>query len=119
MLNYVICEWNNENSVIFKGYNKLLIIDPTDSKEDKNKKQSHNSIYWQYLNTINLANLYKGFDLYFPTFADFRGRIYTLSHYLSYQGTDLNRSLLLFSITNKEDIILNKEGWTIMEERNK
>ena len=35
MLNYIIEEWNKENSVLFKGYNKLLeiffsVIDPTD-----------------------------------------------------------------------------------------
>jgi DNA-directed RNA polymerase len=31
-----------------------------------------------------------------PTFADFRGRVYTLTHYLSYIGSDIARSLLLF-----------------------
>lgn len=38
-------------------------------------------------------------------YADFRGRIYTLTQYLSYQGDDMVRSLLLFyptkDITNK------------------
>ena len=117
MLNYIIEEWNKENSVLFKGYNKLLEINKKDKNKTKLEKQSHNSIYWQYLNTINLANIYKGYDLYFPTFADFRGRIYTLSNYLSYQGNDLNRSLLLFSLTKKESEaqILNEEGFNYLK----
>ena len=117
MLNYIIDEWNKENSVLFKGYNKLLEINKKDNNIKKLEKQSHNSIYWQYLNTINLANIYKGYDLYFPTFADFRGRIYTLSNYLSYQGNDLNRSLLLFSLTKKESEIqlLNEEGFNYLK----
>ena len=34
--------------------------------------------------------------IYFPTFLDFRGRIYPTPNYLSYQSNDLSRSLLLF-----------------------
>jgi DNA-directed RNA polymerase len=37
-----------------------------------------------------------GHKIYFPTFLDFRGRIYPTPNYLSYQGNDLARSLLLF-----------------------
>jgi len=51
--------------------------------------------------------LYKDQTIHIPTFADFRGRIYTLSHYLSYQGNDLSRSLLLFANSNKP---INKLG---------
>ena len=35
-------------------------------------------------------------DIYFPTFLDFRGRIYPTPNYLSYQSNDLARSLLIF-----------------------
>lgn len=43
--------------------------------------------------------------MYFPVFADFRGRLYTLSNYLSYQSNDLARSLLLFDY---DEILTNK-----------
>ena len=39
----------------------------------------------------------KDHTIYFPTFLDFRGRIYPTPNYLSYQSNDLARSLLLFS----------------------
>ena len=77
-----------------------------DSKVLKIEKQSHNSKYYQYLNTIKIADLYKEHSFYLPTFADFRGRIYTLTNYLSYQGSDLSRSLLLFA--NIQEVINSK-----------
>jgi len=57
VLNFILDEWINENSNYFKGANKLLNINKNDSKEDKAKKQSHNSKYWRYLNTIKLATI--------------------------------------------------------------
>ena len=107
LLSYIMAEWYNENSVIFQGFNRILTINETDSKEDKINKQSHNSKYYNYLSTLNIANLYKDQSFYIPTFADFRGRIYTLSHYLTYQGNDLSRSLLLFGDTKEA---INKSG---------
>jgi hypothetical protein len=97
VLDFILEEWENKESSLFKGLNTLLIVNDTDSKEVKIRKQSHNSQYYNYLNTINIATLYKEQKFYFPTFADFRGRIYTYSNYLSYQGNDLSRSLLLFA----------------------
>ena len=44
-----------------------------------------------------------------PTFADFRGIIYTLSQYLSYQGDDICRSLLLFA--DKNERVLDDKGF--------
>jgi hypothetical protein len=58
MLNFLLLEWNNVKSIFFKGTNKLLNINKMDSKEEINIKQSHNSKYWRYLNTINFANVY-------------------------------------------------------------
>lgn len=87
-------EWVNPNSLLFKGFNKYLKID--DGAAVKSEKMAHNSRYWQYFNTLKIAGTYIDHVIYFPTFADFRGRIYTYSGYLTYQGSDLARALLLF-----------------------
>ena len=61
---------------------------------------SHNSKHWVYTNIINIALLMKDQIIYFPTFLDFRGRIYPTPNYFSYQSNDLARSLLLFKDIN-------------------
>jgi DNA-directed RNA polymerase len=108
-LDFVLGEWNNKNSKLFNGLNIVEEINDKDTKDDKKLKQSHNSKYWRYYNIINIAYLYKNSNFYLPTFADFRGRIYTLNNYISYQGDDLCRSLLLFSSEKKN--ILNEKGY--------
>lgn len=107
VLDFILNEWYKENSVYFKGFNKLQVINKKDSEDVKRNKQSHNSKYWRYLNIINIATVYKNEIFYFPTFADFRGRIYTLTQILTYQGDDLCRSLLLFA---NEEIPLTQNG---------
>lgn len=39
-----------------------------------------------------------------PTFMDFRGRIYPTPNYLSYQGGDLARSLIVLRLANIDEI---------------
>ena len=102
MLNFVLEEWELDNSVLFKGYNKFKDILAEDTAEVKKEKMTHNSIYHLYYNTLSIAILYRNHSFYLPVFCDYRGRIYTLSNYLSYQGNDLARSLFLF---DKEDVI--------------
>jgi DNA-directed RNA polymerase len=102
VLYFLLEEWNNENSLIFNGLNIFKEINENESKEDKLEKISHNSKYWNLLNCLNIAMLYKDVTFYLPTFAEFRGRIYTLSNYLSYQGGDIARALLLFSLKDSD-----------------
>jgi len=107
MLMFVIEEWEKEKSILFKGYNKYKEIFEEDSSFIKKEKVKHNALYHLYFNIINIAILFRSQVIYFPVFADFRGRLYTLSNYLSYQGNDLARSLLLFD-SNEE---LNDQGY--------
>lgn len=46
--------------------------------------------------TINLANIYKEVPFYLNVYADWRGRIYTHSFYITYQGSDLSSAILEF-----------------------
>ena len=51
----------------------------------------------QFMRTLNLANKFKDFEqIYFPYQADFRGRKYTVSSFLTPQGTEYAKSLLTF-----------------------
>ena len=62
-----------------------------------------------YKNILNIALLMKDETIYFPTFLDFRGRIYPTPNYLNYQSSDLARSLLLF-----KEIDNNTEGKSLI-----
>lgn len=50
----------------------------------------------QRMLTLEVAKMYEKSKFYLNTHADFRGRIYTQSFFLSYQGGDLSVSLLNF-----------------------
>lgn len=106
VLSVLMNDWNNkDNSKIFKGINKLhprtAELDKLNLK-DKTEVMSHNSKYWNYSNILNIALLMKDQTIYFPTFLDFRGRIYPAPNYLSYQSSDLARSLLIFKTVGTE-----------------
>ena len=106
VLNLLITEWNNKtDSKLFKNINmlhpKTAMLDKLSTKE-KNEVMSHNSKYWNYSNILNIAMLMVGKTVYFPTYLDFRGRIYPTPNYLSYQSNDLARSLLLFRSVDTE-----------------
>lgn len=50
----------------------------------------------QVIKTLHLAKKFSGKNFYYPHQVDFRGRVYPVPYYLTPQGTDLARSLLLF-----------------------
>ena len=61
----------------------------------------------QVVKTLTLARKFKDEpNIYFPSQLDFRGRVYPIPHYLTPQGTDLGKSLLLFS---KSETIWNAD----------
>ena len=103
VLHYLTIEWDKDESIIFKGLNKLHL--KTDLVKDKKYKmdnllfkeiQAQNSKHYNLLNTLMIATLYKDQVFYISTLLDFRGRIYSKVAYLSYQGGDLARSLIKF-----------------------
>ena len=114
VLEFLLSEWYNEDSLLFNGLNKLKEVSSKPlSGQDNRDILSHNSQYWQIYNynTLAIARLYQNTVFYLPTFADFRGRLYTLTQYLSYQGGDLARSL--FARTNdvpEKDQFIKSEG---------
>ncbi len=85
LLNYIL----NEGSY-------LLECD----KDDNDKRNLQNSI------TIKVAKIYSKYNFYLNVNSDWRGRLYTNSFFLSYQGNDLSRSLIEFADGEK----LSKEG---------
>ena len=63
--------------------------------QENTRRSSH---YIRFSKTKYEATIYKDYDdIYFPFNIDYRGRIYALSSFLSPQGTDFSKSLLLFS----------------------
>jgi DNA-directed RNA polymerase len=50
------------------------------------------------MKTLEIALIFKDLnEIYFPVRLDFRGRVYPVVDFLNYQGTDLAKSLLVFS----------------------
>ena len=80
VLKIVVKEWDDkDNSILFNGLNRLHPKSDDFDKVKANIKReilSHNSKHWTYANIINIALLMKDHTIYFPTFLDFRGRIY-------------------------------------------
>lgn len=69
--------------------------------ENKNEKQ-----IFQNNITLKVASIYSKFKFYLNLNCDWRGRLYTNSFFLSYQGGDLSRSLIEFANGEK----LTEEG---------
>jgi len=113
VLDYIVNEWNDGNSKLFNGLNAPKVDDKKLNSKERLLIVSHNSQYWNMRNILNLAILYRYTSFYLPTFADFRGRMYPLCTHLSYQGSDISRSLLMFDPIYKEE--LNEEGLHYLE----
>lgn len=96
---------NIMNSVKFRINNNILkyitnnpdILD-IDELDKTSKLQLHL--------TLKLAEIYKNLTFYLNVNSDWRGRLYTSSFFLNYQGSDLSRALLEFS----EGQVLNSTG---------
>jgi DNA-directed RNA polymerase len=105
MLEFLLLEFNSGvDSIIFNNKNRLHPLSNSLTSLDKYKDVevrkeilSHNSLYYLYRNILELAILFEDITFYLPTFMDFRGRVYSYVHYLSYQGVDVAQSLFEFA----------------------
>lgn len=70
---------------IYSDKGKYLIEEELDTSSDIQREM-----------TLNVAKVYSGIPFYLNVHADWRGRLYTQSFFLSYQGGDLSSSLLNF-----------------------
>ena len=75
----------------------------------KKEIESHNSQYLLYKYILTLAVIYENIVFYLPNFIDFRGRIYCLVYFLSYQVSDIARGLIEFA----DGSPLDKKGFDI------
>ena len=74
-------------------------IENTVYPEGQTNKNKNNKIKLAKLNidiTLKIANVYSKIPFYLPTNADWRGRVYTSSFFLSYQGSDFSNGLIQF-----------------------
>lgn len=74
----------------------LLVNLVDDLKLTSSGKEITDSEKLQRNITLSLADVYKNIPFYLNTHADWRGRIYTHSFFISYQGGDLNSAVLQF-----------------------
>jgi DNA-directed RNA polymerase len=111
MLDFLLEEFNNINSVIFNGDNVLQKIPFNKQKNDLERDKfknilAHNSRYFLNKRILDLAYIFQDIDFYMPVFMDFRGRIYPYPSGLDYQGSNIARALIEFS----EGCFINKDN---------
>lgn len=104
ILEFVLNEWENKNVLFFKECSEHPRTKDLLKANKKLKLEifTHNENYKFNLHLINIAKLYANTPaFYLPVYMDFRGRVYPYSYYLSYQGSDLARALINFTITGE------------------
>lgn len=85
---------NYLNSIKFEINNDLLKYIENEGKHLIEELENNNKLHT--LITLKLANIYGKIPFYLNVHADWRGRLYTHSFFLSYQGDDLSSSLIQF-----------------------
>jgi len=109
LLNWINEEIELDDPLFFKKHNETNKFDEYKKNKDLfkvNEILRQNSLYNINLEVITSAILLRNKSFYHPIFSDWRGRLYTNNTTLSFQGNELNRSLLYFKNGN----ILDKKG---------
>ena len=80
--------------IINNGFRLKLLMEDITSIETVSDELK--SLYLQQSYILTLSKLYLNFPFYFPMFFDWRGRLYSETSYLTYQGSELSKAMLLF-----------------------
>jgi DNA-directed RNA polymerase len=95
---------NNDKYGFFTkaSYNHPLSLKEKLSLSEHKELESFNSRKHLELNIIGLATIFSVVPcFYFPVRLDYRGRLYCVTEYLNYQGIELAKGLLQFSVGEK------------------
>lgn len=99
VLEFLNCEGINKNLLIAHDDPDLIkLINNKPKNRDKlNKLKSKFSKYILEVNLMSIAHVFKDETFYMPIRMDQRTRLYAVTDYLNYQGSNLAKSLLLFN----------------------
>jgi len=87
---------NHLSSIKFRINKELLeYLNNSDNNNLKNDLFKGKSALQNKI-TLKIAETYIDYPIYLPISSDWRGRIYTIPFYITYQGNDLSLSLLEF-----------------------
>lgn len=93
----------NNEFLNYLNNNGKFLIDYLISEElnlipetDRNYNKKLNSIKLKINMTLNIAKIFSKIPFYLTTNSDWRGRIYTNSFFLTYQGSDISNCLIQF-----------------------
>jgi hypothetical protein len=98
VLDFIFNNYKKYDLLIDTNYIHPLALQTKLKLREKIKLESFNSKKDLEQNTLGLASIFRDIPkFYLPVRLDFRGRINCMAEYLSYQGTELAKSLLLFA----------------------
>ena len=99
------------NFIIEHGYNLNLLISNIDDIENNPNKDELKSNFLHQNYILNLSKFFMGRTFYFTMFFDWRGRIYTETSYLTFQGNSFAKAMLEF---NDGGLIADPEHFDVL-----
>src|ERR1700730_9787224 len=102
VLDFILNNYKKYNLLIDLDFEHPLTLKTKLNYKEKIELESFFSKRDLEQNILGLGNIFRNVPkFYLPIRLDFRGRINCVSEYLNYQGTELAKSLLLFSKAEK------------------
>lgn len=98
VLEFILGNYKKYNLLVDPDYTHPLSLKSKLTKSEKKILESFKSKRDLEANILGLASIFKLVpNFYFPIRLDYRARLYCVTEYLNYQGTELSKALLLFS----------------------